>query len=69
MIDSTSAAGRPSPRERTREEILAIIQRTVSVTRADLCKMTGLSSSTVGYAVGRLLEEGRIEESGRAAER
>lgn len=67
MIDSTSAAGRPSPRERTREEILEIIQRTGSVTRADLCKMTGLSSSTVGYAVGRLLEEGRIEESGISA--
>ena len=52
----------PSPRDRTREDVFAIIRNSHGVTRSALSRMTGLSSSTVGHAVGRLLAEGRIVE-------
>jgi len=50
-------------RDRTREEIYALICADASLTRADLVELTGLPNSTVAHAVERLLAEGRIIRS------
>ncbi len=55
--------GRPSLRDRTREEVYRLICDTRDLTRATLVERTGLPSSTIGHAVARLLAEGRIVES------
>jgi predicted NBD/HSP70 family sugar kinase len=58
-----TAAGKPSPRDRTREEIYRLIRNSPGLSRPALVERTGLSSSTVGHAVGRLLDEGRVRET------
>ncbi|HET7724529.1 MAG TPA: ROK family protein [Propionibacteriaceae bacterium] len=63
MIVPSSAAERLSPRDRTREEVYAIIRGSHGVSRSALSSATGLSSSTVGHAVARLIAEGRVVES------
>ncbi|MDQ7991098.1 MAG: ROK family protein [Propionicimonas sp.] len=50
-------------RDRTREEIYALICSDATLTRADLVELTGLPNSTVAHAVDRLLAEGRIARS------
>jgi predicted NBD/HSP70 family sugar kinase len=60
---SQSTGGRPSLRDRTREEIFELICGTRDLTRTALVERTGLPSSTIGHAVSRLLAEGRIIES------
>lgn len=62
MIVSSSAPERLSPRDRTREDVFASIRSSRGVTRSALARVTGLSSSTVGHAVARLLADGRIVE-------
>lgn len=57
------SAGRLSLRDRTREEVFALICASRDLTRASLVERTGLPSSTIGHAVSRLLAEGRIVES------
>lgn len=57
------ATGRTSPRDRTREDVYQLIRGTAGLTRSALVELTGLSGSTVGHAVNRLLAEGRIVES------
>jgi predicted NBD/HSP70 family sugar kinase len=57
------SSGRPSLRDRTREEVYRLICDTRDLTRAALVERTGLPSSTIGHAVSRLLVEGRIVES------
>ena len=52
-----------SPRDRTREQIYRLIRDSSGVTRASLVSATGLSSSTVGYAVSRLIDSGRVAET------
>ena len=54
---------RTSPRDRTREDIYQLIRGSTDLTRSALVELTGLSSSTVGHAVAKLLAEGRIAES------
>ncbi len=63
MIVSTPASERFSPRDRTREDLLAVIRSSRGITRSALARETGLSSSTVGHAIARLLAEGRIVDS------
>lgn len=67
MIVSTHGGERLSPRDRTREDVYAIIRGSQGVSRSALAKATGLSSSTVGHAVSRLLAEGRVVEGGVSA--
>ncbi|MCB0912443.1 MAG: ROK family protein [Propionibacteriaceae bacterium] len=55
--------GRPSLRDRTREEVFALIRGSRDLTRSTLVELTGLPSSTVGHAVARLILEGRVTES------
>jgi len=50
-------------RDRTREEVFALICGSRDLTRTALVERTGLPSSTIGHAVARLLAEGRITES------
>ncbi|MCC6495266.1 MAG: ROK family protein [Propionibacteriaceae bacterium] len=54
---------RPAPRDRTREDIYQLIRGSQNLTRSTLVELTGLSSSTVGHAVAKLLADGRIAES------
>lgn len=54
---------RTSPRDRTREDIYQLIRGSQDLTRSALVELTGLSSSTVGHAVAKLLADGRIAES------
>ncbi|HSN12312.1 MAG TPA: ROK family transcriptional regulator [Propionibacteriaceae bacterium] len=63
MIVPSSAPERLSPRDRTREEVYAIIRSSHGMSRSALSTATGLSSSTVGHAVARLIAEGRVVES------
>lgn len=63
MIASTAAPERHSPRDRTREDVFALIRSSRGISRSALARATDLSSSTVGHAVARLLAEGRIIES------
>jgi len=63
MIVSPVASERQSPRDRTREEVFDLIRASRGLTRSALAKATGLSTSTVGHAVARLLAEGRIVDS------
>jgi len=51
---------RTSLRDRTREDIYALIRASDSLTRSDLVDITGLPNSTVGHAIERLLGDGRI---------
>ncbi len=62
MMVPWPASERSSPRDRTREDVFAIIRSSRGMTRPAIARVTGLSSSTVGHAVGRLLAEGRIVE-------
>ena len=55
--------GRPSLRDRTRDEVFALIRDSRDLTRSALVELTGLPSSTIGHAVSRLLAEGRVTES------
>ncbi|MGV8909971.1 MAG: ROK family protein [Propionicimonas sp.] len=54
---------RHSLRDRTREEVFALIRDSRDLTRSSLVDLTRLPSSTVGHAVSRLLAEGRVRES------
>src|SRR5665647_408316 len=68
MLTSMSLpTGRPSLRDRTREEVFALIRDSRDLTRSSLVELTGLPSSTVSHAVTRLLAEGRVTESTAAA--
>ncbi|HEY8718346.1 ROK family transcriptional regulator [Pengzhenrongella sp.] len=58
----TTAADRPAPRDRTREELYLLIRSGREVTRSELARVTGMSRSTVNHAVGRLLTDGRVTE-------
>ena len=58
-----TTVGRGSPRDRTREEIFRLIRSSAGLTRPALVELTGLSSSTVGHAVTRLLAEGKVCEA------
>jgi predicted NBD/HSP70 family sugar kinase len=62
MIASTAASERHSPRDRTREDVFALIRSSRGISRSALATATGLSSSTVGHAVARLLADGRVIE-------
>lgn len=55
--------GRPSLRDRTREDIYELIRSQVATTRSALSDVTGVSRSTVNHAVGRLLADNRVVES------
>ncbi len=57
------STGRPTLRDRTREEVFNLIRGSRDLTRASLVELTGLPSSTIGHAVARLITEGRIEET------
>jgi len=59
----TLTTDRPSPRDRTREDLYELIRAGVAATRSELADATGMSRSTVNHAVGRLLSENRITES------
>lgn len=61
------STGRTSLRDRTRDEVFALIRDHRDLTRSALVELTGLPSSTVGHAVARLLTEGRISESALVA--
>lgn len=56
-------AGRASLRDRTRDEVFALIRNSRDLTRSSLVELTGLPSSTIGHAVARLISEGRVTES------
>lgn len=56
--------GHLSPRDRTREDVYRLIRTHPNTTRSSLVALTGLSASTVGHAVSRLLREGRVAEHG-----
>jgi predicted NBD/HSP70 family sugar kinase len=56
------AADRSSPRNRTREEVFRVIESNISMTRAQLIEVTGLSRSTVNHAVSQLISVGRVTE-------
>ena len=58
---------RSSPRDRTRDAVLALIREGDGVTRSELVATTGLSRSTVNHAVSRLLESGQVAEAGAEA--
>ncbi len=58
-----TTVGRGSPRDRTREEVFGLIRSSAGLTRPALVELTGLSSSTVGHAVNRLLAEGKVREA------
>lgn len=60
MVDTS---GRISARERTREDLYALISGAEDLTRPDLIERTGMSRSTINNAVGRLLADGRVVES------
>lgn len=51
-----------SPRDRTRELLLALVRGGEGVTRSELIAATGLSRSTVNHAVARLLQECQVAE-------
>ena len=63
LLAMSPSTGRPSLRDRTREELFALIRDSRDLTRSSLVELTGLPSSTVSHAVTRLLAEGRITES------
>lgn len=56
-----------SPRDATRSAIFGLIRRSEGATRGDLIAATGMSRSTVNYAVNRLIESGLVEETELAA--
>jgi len=62
-LSMTLTTGRPSPRDRTREDLYELIRSGMAVTRSELAESTGMSRSTVNHAVGRLLAENRVTES------
>jgi predicted NBD/HSP70 family sugar kinase len=62
MMVPSPASDRRSPRDRTREEVYALIRGSHGMSRSALSTLTGLSSSTVGHAVARLIAEGRVVE-------
>ena len=49
-------------RHRSRQQLLEVIRRENGATRADLCRLTGLSRSAVATAVQDLLDERLVEE-------
>jgi predicted NBD/HSP70 family sugar kinase len=57
------SATRSTPRDRTRDEVLALIRSSGELTRGELVELTGLARSTVNHAVGRLLTDGTVVES------
>ena len=67
LLAMSPSTERPSLRDRTREEVFALIRDYRDLTRSSLVERTGLPSSTVGHAVSRLLAEGRVHESAAAA--
>ncbi|CAL8978706.1 hypothetical protein PROP_02565 [Propionicimonas sp. T2.31MG-18] len=54
-----------SPRDWAMEHIYRLIQESTSMTRPALVARSGLPASTVGHAVARLLDSGRIVEGER----
>lgn len=58
--------GRPTLRDRTRDEVYDLIRGARDLTRSALVEKTGLPSSTIGHAVSRLIAEGRIAETAAA---
>lgn len=61
------STGRPTLRDRTRDEVFQLICDSRDLTRSAVVELTGLPSSTVGHAVARLLAEGRIVETAAPA--
>lgn len=59
----STASPAASPRDQTPAKVLDLVRRGQAVTRADLVAATGYSRSTIGHAVGRLLETGLLEET------
>lgn len=62
---SPTAGSRPGTlarRQRTPAQVLALVRAHGGVTRAELCRLTGLSRSAVANAVTALLAEGLIAE-------
>ena len=57
------STGRPTLRDRTRDEVYELIRGSRDLTRSALVERTGLPSSTIGHAVSRLIAEGRIVET------
>lgn len=49
-------------RRRTNDQVLAVLHEHGAVTRADLCRLTGLSRSAVGSAVSSLLADELVTE-------
>jgi predicted NBD/HSP70 family sugar kinase len=67
LLAVSPSTSRSSLRDRTREEVFALIRDSRDITRSALVEVTGLPSSTIGHAVSRLLAEGRIVESAAPA--
>jgi predicted NBD/HSP70 family sugar kinase len=51
-----------SLRDRTVDDLFALLRQQPGMTRSDLVRSSGMSRSSVIYSVGRLIREGRIEE-------
>ena len=64
VTNPTSPRAHTSARDQTRELLFEIIRSNRAVTRTDLVDATGLSRSTVNNAVTRLVEMGRVSETG-----
>jgi predicted NBD/HSP70 family sugar kinase len=62
----TADGDRVPLRERTAEELLALVRAGGASTRQELVNSTRMARSTVNQAVARLIREGRITESDRA---
>src|SRR6478672_8359638 len=52
----------PSPREKTRDELLRLIRTGGGMTRADLARSSGMSRSAVNGAVAGLLADARVTD-------
>ena len=53
MTQNTQPSSR---RHRSRQQLLDVIRRETGVTRADLCRLTGMSRSAIAAAVQDLLD-------------
>ena len=60
--DVTQTTPPSNRRHRSRQQLLDVIRRQNGVTRADLCRLTGLSRSAVAAAVQDLLDERLVRE-------
>lgn len=63
MSGATTAAGSlPGLRRRNRLQVLELVRDRGSISRADIAKQSGLSTTTVSTLVGELLDEGVLVE-------